>query len=336
MSDIEERLTGDIAAVTRGVVVTESDLRDARNAVEDRIDSKRRRTVVAVAAAAVVISILGVTAFQTLGGDDKTAPPADQVRPTSPDPDALFLTGSAPSPELLEGVWRVDNGTSLLRFRTDGEVFLDSGGMLYADSVVGTYTIAGDLITVDVQGGPAGCVVPERLVLRASLPEAGALHVVHTEPITGTCISDSYERWVLEQVLPTQEGLAGLDFSGDDFQPLADPSGLHGDWMAQGGGHVLELTSDGTAAPNDGDYYVAAASGDVVDYGRWTFDASRSQLGLVSSGNSQMCDVGDLLVLGELGYVDSFPGAFRGTVEQNTCGGAWTPEVWILLPHTDQ
>ena len=81
MSSIEERLARDIAAVTGGVVVTESDLRDARDAVDERIDSgrqrDRRRTVIAAAAAAVLILVLGVTAFLTLGGDDETAPPAD-------------------------------------------------------------------------------------------------------------------------------------------------------------------------------------------------------------------------------------------------------------------
>jgi hypothetical protein len=54
MSTIEERLARDIAAVMGGVVVTESDLRNAREAVEDRIEGRRkrgrRRTVAAVAA----------------------------------------------------------------------------------------------------------------------------------------------------------------------------------------------------------------------------------------------------------------------------------------------
>ena len=59
MSSIEERLARDIAAVTGGVVVTESDLRDARDAVDERIESRRqrdRRTVLAAAAAAVLVS----------------------------------------------------------------------------------------------------------------------------------------------------------------------------------------------------------------------------------------------------------------------------------------
>lgn len=48
--------------------------------------------------------------------------------------------------------------------------------------------------------------------------------------------------WVREQILPTSDAWATADFSGEDFRPLADPSALHGDWLAQGGGHFLELT----------------------------------------------------------------------------------------------
>ncbi len=338
MSSIEERLARDIAAVAGGVVVTESDLRDAHNAVDERIDSRRqrnrRRTVVAAAAAAVLIPAMAFASFQVLGSNDETAPPANPGPTDAVDPDAGFLTGSAPTPELLEGVWRVDNGTSTLLFRNDGTVLLDGRGKLYADSVVGAYTIAGDLITIDVEGGPSGCVAPQRLAMRAAQPEAGLLHVVHTEPMTGNCLSDQDERWVLEQVLPTNAGWAGIDWSEDEFQSLATPADLHGDWVAQGGGHLLELTSDGTPSGADGVYYVAAASGEVVDDGQWTLDASRSQLRLVSSGTSQTCDEGDRLVLGELTLVDSHPSdAFRGTVELNACGGSWTPAAWSLIPH---
>jgi hypothetical protein len=82
MSSIEERLVRDIAAVTRGVVVTDSDLRDAQAAVAERIgnvrqqDRRRSAVAVAAAAAAVVVLLLGLAAYLTIGGDDKAAPPA--------------------------------------------------------------------------------------------------------------------------------------------------------------------------------------------------------------------------------------------------------------------
>jgi hypothetical protein len=224
----------------------------------------------------------------------------------------------------------------VLRFTKDGSVSLDSVGTLYARRLVATYTVAGDQITVDVDHGPAGCAVGQHLVMRASQPEAGLLHVVHTAPVTGNCLADQDERWVLEQVLPPKNrGLAGLASSGDHFRPVGDPLALYGDWMAQGGGHVLELTGPG-ASPNGGFYYVAAASGDVVDLGHWTLDASHSQLRLASGweGNAGTCEFGDRLVLGDLALADSHPSAaFRGKVKQNTCGAAWTPKAWLLLPH---
>ena len=135
MSSIEERLERDIAAVTGGVIVTESDLRNARDEVEGRIDSAsqrdRRRTVIAASAAAVVVAVAGVAVFQTLGGEDTTAPPVNPA-PTAPsdtvDQDADYLTGDAPTPQLIHGVWRVDNGTTLLLFGEDGTIRFDGSG----------------------------------------------------------------------------------------------------------------------------------------------------------------------------------------------------------------
>ena len=311
--------------------------------MSDHRDLRRIVVAAAAAAAAVVVGVVGVTVSRTRGGDDTSSPPTSPGQTT--DADADFLTGRPASLELLEGVWRVDAGTTLVHFLMDGTVLLDSGGRLYANPLVGTYAIEGDVVTVELKGGPAGCVVGQQLAMRASQPEAGLLHVVHTRPVTVDCLSDRAARWVLQQVLPADnEDLAGLDLAGDDFTPLADAAALHGDWMAQGGGYVLELTSDPTpvdADPSDVDpsdaegvYYVAAASGDVVDTGRWTVDSSLSRLQLLSTTESPGCDAGERLVLGELRYVNSHSTAtFRGTVEENTCGGAWTPAAWILLPH---
>ena len=344
MSSIEERLSADIAAVTQGVVVTESDLRDARDAIDERIDSQRhrdrRRVVVAAAAAAVLIPALGFAALQTLGSDDKTAPPPANPAPTtSADPEGDFLTGSAPTPELIQGVWRVDEGTLLLKFTADGAIQFDDGGLLYSNpSAIGTYEIAGDLITVTVDGGPAGCA-GQTFAMRASLPGPGAMRFVHTQPGTGNCaprelplpselqVEDApgpHVWWVLEQVLPTSQGFAEFAAAGGGYRPLSDKRVLYGDWMAEGGGHVLEIAPDGT-------YYVADESGEPIDRGQWTLQAS--DLTLTSSAASAECTEGDRLVLGGVEQVNLNTPNLRGTVEQNTCGGAWTPSAWWLIPH---
>ena len=109
MSSMEERLARDIAAVTEGVVMTESDQRDAREAVVERIEGRRqrdrRRTVGAAAAAAILLPVMGIVAVQTLGGDDKSSPVVDPPTSVNDDVEA-FLTGTDPTPELVVGVWR--------------------------------------------------------------------------------------------------------------------------------------------------------------------------------------------------------------------------------------
>jgi hypothetical protein len=329
MSSVEERLTRDIAAVTRGVVESESDLRDAREADADRIDSRRqrdhRRTLAAVGAAAVVVPILGYAAFHSLGGEDRTAPPVSPA-PTNVNADDIFLTGFTPSPELVAGVWRVDNGTMLLRFTADGEVRFDDVGGLYSDpKAVGSYQISDDLITLKLEGGAAGCA-GQTLAVRASLPKSGAMRFVHVRPGTGGCETQQDSYWVLEQVLPTNNDLRGLTVPDQaDWTPPADLTSLHGDWLAAGGGYVLELAPGGA-------YYVAEESGAVVDRGRWAFDDSASRLDLVSAGSSPTCEQGDRVVLGGVEQADPNTLVMRGSPEQNTCGGAWATAAWILLP----
>jgi hypothetical protein len=94
MSSIEERLARDIAAVTGGVVVTESDVWDAREEVDERIDSRRRRgrrnkVLTSVAVAAAVVAVVGGVAVldrdDTGGGPQPAEPP-----PTKPSA-AYFL-----------------------------------------------------------------------------------------------------------------------------------------------------------------------------------------------------------------------------------------------------
>jgi hypothetical protein len=340
MSTIEERLARDIAAVTGGVVVTESDLKDARDVVEGGVERRRqrdRRRLAVAAVAAIVIPAVGFVAFQALGGDDKSAPPVNPGPTAHADPYAGFLAGSAPTPELLEGVWRVDNGTTVLRFSRPDLISIDSDGRLFADpGIQGTYAVAGDLITVSVDGGTAGCA-GQTFAIRASLPENGAMRFVHTQPGTGNCVPQfvqvddppsSYDdvSWALEQMLPTKNKfLARIDHSSArHWKPLTDKNAMPGDWLAEGGGNMLELTPGG-------DYSLAAESGDVVDRGRWS--QRGAELTLTSSAASRTCSGGDRLVLGNLEQVHPGTTVMRGTVEQNACGGAWATKTWVLIPH---
>jgi hypothetical protein len=328
MSSIEERLARDIAAVTGGVVVTDSDLREARKAVDERIDSKRRRdrlrTVAVAAAAAVVLVGAGVTAYLTLGDDDGTVLPAGP-EPSVSNSDADYLTGSSPTPDLVDGLWRVDNGEIMLKFAKNGTVRFDDRGTLFSHPVTtGTYAIDGALITVTITDDAQSECVGTEYAMRASLPGAGALRYI-PDTATGPCTPMPPGQGVLEQVLPTSPSLAGLVFSKDGgWHPLAGKVSLYGVWQAEGGGHVLEIDRGGT-------YFIADDSGKPVDRGQWSLRGSN--LTLTSSARSTECSQGDQLVLGAVEQENPGTIGMRATVTQNTCGGAWTPAAWILIPH---
>ncbi|MCZ3385766.1 MAG: hypothetical protein LH630_02060 [Actinomycetia bacterium] len=328
MSSIEERLARDISAITGGVVVTESDLVNARETLEDRIRVKRRRdrgrTLAVIAAAAVVIPILGVAAYQTLDGSE-SAPPVNSV-PTSPSGYDAFLKGSAPTPDLLEGAWRVDNGYVLVRFAAPNVVSFDDTGRLFGSpGVQGTYEIAGDVITVSVDSGLAGCA-GQTFDMRASLPKPGAMRFVLPTAGLSSCMSVA-GRGDMEKLLPTSNSVAEFDITTDttkaDWSPPVNAAALHGDWMAEGGGYLMEINPSGS-------YYVADESGEPIDDGQWSLRGT--DLTLTSSATSRDCAGGDRLVWGDLGQFITGTTGMRGTSVQNTCGGAWASKVWFLLP----
>lgn len=318
---IEELLARDIAAVTKGVVVTELDLQRSRDEVRERIGSTHRRgrvrRIAVAAAAAVALVAVGATVFQALD-DDASIQPAD--------PGEVIIQGG-PTRALLEGIWRLDNGEVAVKFGKDGTVRFDERGQLFSAPITtGTYLIDGDLITVTTTADEQPGCVGTTFAMRASFPTPGLLRFSPTDT-PGTCSPLPSGSGDLEQVLPTGSTMAGLVFSTDlDYQPVSDATLLHGVWLSEGGGHVLEVAPDGA-------YYVADSSAELVDVGRWSLRGA--ELTLTSSARSTACRDGARLVLRSVEWVDPGLGtsAFRGTTEQNACGGAWTPAAWILIPH---
>ena len=336
MSPIEERLVRDIAAVTRGVVVNESDLRDARDTIEQRIGGRqqrdRRRMIAVAAAAAVVLAIGGVATIQALGGDEETAPPAGPPVPTDDTVEVEAPAGTAPTISTLKGIWRVDNGTTLIRFGVDGAVRFDPAGALWSDPLdTGSYAIEGKQITITTAGDKIPACRGAETVLSAAHTGEGSMEMVYDSGTDTACSPLPGTSWVMEQVLPTRfVGFLGLRLTAGEvraMEPPTDQSLLPGDWVAQGGGHLLELAADGT-------YYVAGAGADVVDQGRWTLDLGTSELRLVSSEESVLCEAGDALVLTGVRYLGLGPtSVFGGSVAQNPCDAKWTPEYWWVLPN---
>jgi hypothetical protein len=332
MSSIEERLARDIAEVTGGVVVTDSDLREARTAVNDRIESRRRRDrrriVVAAAAATVVLAAVGVTAFELLDDDDNASVRPSRPAPTDNGSKADSLPGPAPTRELLRGVWRLDNGGVLVNFFASGTVQFDQQGMLYSHPVLtGAYALDGEVISVTITDTEQSGCLGKTFALRTSLPKVGQLQFVTSPGPDVGCSPVPVADGSWEQALPTRNKyLAGLENSKDpSWHPLSGRAALKGVFLASGGGHLLELDPDGS-------YYVAAVSSDEpVDQGQWALHGS--DLTLTSSDSSTECSKGDALTLNSLEEVNPGTTVFRGAVAQNTCHAAWTPTEWILIPN---
>ena len=329
MSTIEDRLLSDIAAVTGGIVVTDTEIEQARAVVRERVRKDRRtqrvRVVVGVAAALVLVAV-AVPVVQSVTRDDGAAQFADPST-TEPDPEAGHRTGQGPTQQLLEGIWRLDNGQIVVRFDADGAVRFDDRGTLYSDpATVGTYAVSGDRITVTVTDDAERQCVGTTYVMRASLPKPGVLNFVHRDG-PSSCAPLPTGRGALHQALPAGSELIDLRLSVEpegQWQRLTKADILHGVWMAEGEGYLLEMAPGGA-------YVVAEGTGQLVDRGTWALRGS--ELTLTSSAESPRCEAGDQLVRGPMDAV--FPGTtgLRGPVTKNDCAAAWTPVAWILLPH---
>lgn len=326
MTSIDERLARDVAAVTGGVIVTETHLREARDAVDDRLDRRTSRPALRTAAAAAALALAaGGAAFLLTADRDEPAAQLAGPGAVLPDPDVAFLVGTAPTTQTLDGVWRLDNGRVAIRFDDKGTVTFDDQGTLFsAPGTTASYAIDDDRITVTTTDHDRAECIGREFTMRATLPEPGALRFVRSDTF-GACTPLPSGQQTMEQVLPTSRSIAGNVFSGDTgWKPLTDGAPLLGVWTAEGGGHVLEMDGDGA-------YYVADDSGEPIDRGQWSFRSDA--LTLTSSADSTTCTDGARFVLGAVEWIAPSTRAFRGTVVQNDCGGAWTPLTWFLLPN---
>jgi hypothetical protein len=332
MSTIEERLERDIAALAGGVVVTESDLKDAHDAVEERLEfgrqQSRRRTVAMVVAAAVAIPIVGVALVRAVDKDE-SAPPVAPVLPVTPVETVSaqpggWLIGRPPTRDLIQGVWREDDGGVQLRFTAPDGFAADNVGRLFHDpGLVGTWDLKGDEITITLTGGTDGCA-GEKFAMRASLADQGTLRFAPTYRSVGRCAP--FHAWgALQQVLPTSPDMAAFILPKKPAgKPWPDRRSLYGLWQAEGGGYAMELGRDGS-------YVVADNSGEPVDRGR--FSLRDAELTLTSSARSVRCSTGDRLVWSDLRLVDPGTLGLRGaTVLENSCGASWADKNWILVP----
>jgi len=328
MSSIEERLARDIADVTKGVIVTQPELLEARSALDGRIDGTRRRdrrrTVVAIAAATVVVAGAGFIGFQALSGDgeSETEVLSGPTPTTVDDPYADWFTGADPTPRLIDGFWREDNGGMSMMFSEDGTVQFDETGAVYSNpGAWGNYEINGDTITMTLKGGET--CKGTRFTMRASLQANGDMRALPDYGSSPNCTPIATNQFTWQHVLPTSPNFDTVFSEDTGWKPL-NGQALNGDWAAEGGGYVLEMTPDGA-------YYVLDESAAPIDQGQWSLQGG--DLVLTSSASSTGCEKGDRFVLGNVQTINPGTPAIRGSVEENACNGAWTPKTWFLIPN---
>ena len=319
--------------------MTNSDVQDTRDVLDDGLEGRPSRpSGRALAAASAAVAVMaGIAGWQALVDDAPadpgpvtTAPSAaagvDDV-PVLSTGDQAFLAGDAPTPELLRGLWRLDNPTDsrmLFLFTDDGGFrYDDSGNLTEQPLATGNYRVEGDTISVDVDGGVAGCA-GQTLVLRGAVNDLGGLNLVPVDADPTSCDRPARHRWVLEQLLPTNPGwMAFTAPRGPHWDPLPGPESLVGTWLAGGGGYVIELHEDGT-------FTRLAGAGEVVDRGTWADGASTSMLTLTSGEESPTCRPGDRFALSQLRGRDLGTLAIQGEVERDDCGvPPWFG--WFLL-----
>jgi hypothetical protein len=308
--------------------MTQSDLQRSPSSIDEPPASSRRRFGAPLAAAVAVLAVVGgVVAYQVLGDDDPSSS-SDKPEQAS-DPDANFLSGQAPTSELVQGLWRVDNDHRVLLFGEDGTFrYTDLGQVVTSPSVTGTWALDGDEITLTTtETEQAGCI-GDFFTVRASLPSAGSLNMVYQDASTGGCAVMRPRQWVLERLLPGEDSFyQETVFSADrGWDPLtASTQDLQGLWLAEAGaGYAIELGADGEYAVLDG-------STTPVDYGVWSF--GDQELALTSAAGSPACGKGDQLVLTGMEVINPGTAVFRGDVARNDCQGNWVAKAWFLVPH---
>jgi hypothetical protein len=343
MSSIEERLARDIAAVTGGVVMTESQLQEAQELLDRRIVGRRRsrRRYGAVVAAAAVLVVAGTVAAIALdSGDGKAAGPAGSgdPSPTLGTADEKWLAGDALTQDGLEGVWRVDNGGVALRFMANGLFSYDDPGALFTDfadqDAFGAYTVDDSVITLINSTTSKPDCANARVRLHASTPGTGKVRIVLDPDDTSLCSPVGNGQQALEQILPTMPDYATMASEAakeKGWVPLTDATTLGGLYF-DGEDHLLELDEDSSNGNTArGRYFVATSVDQVVDQGTW--EAGSGELTLTSSSESRECGAGDRLVLHNI-LVDPMSDGIRGTVVKDTCGVGWPVGAWIHVPDT--
>lgn len=335
MNEVEEqRVIEALQAFTGGLTVTEHDIIDASARMQRNLKKpppSRRPLLVAVAA--VVLLVAGIVSFQSLTGDQDSAPPViDTPTPGEAlsdalDEDAYFKlpgeSGTAPTIEQLNGLWtmRPYGDTSIPLIVTgDGSYRL---GIAQPGNGFSTSTISGHT-WIRATPSPSGC--PQEQRYAAALLPDGSLRLQIDQADTSCTVTSGAEVWdPLAPGTPMADYLLAMARAAS-WQPVAETSLQEGLYVAPDTGHVLEVGVDGSYRYYDSlteDKLVPADRGDL-EPGAGTVTGSCT--GGDFSGNLETAQIpgAEGLMIGTT--------AMRITAESGGCeSGVTADEVWVRV-----
>lgn len=346
MNEIEEqRVIVALRAIPGGLTVTEHDMIEASTRMQHNLKpAPPRRNPVLLAVAAAVVLIVGVLAFQAIGGDEKSAPPAKE--PLTPagtlkaalqaDPYSLpadeFSAGTPPTSQTMAGLWTlqpVDPTTEDIFNRV--LLYVDGGGRWRIGVPTeplgfGTSTLAGDTWFRHLDersncGQKASSLEqPTTSVLAAD----GSLRVQHTDVNVDCSILDVREVW--NRLAPGSPVMDYFQSVSNDiaWKPASGEWKEHRVFVAPETGHMLIVEPDGGYLYYDD---LTAARLVAADEGDFEIDATQGSV-------TGTCRGGTFSGRVEVGQTPAVPGyaferqAMRITSTEQGCGVA-EDSVWV-------
>jgi hypothetical protein len=305
--------------------VTTHRVRPDPDALERQHRGQRRRVARRKAGVYAVVTLLAI-AVVAIGiriwtADDRRRP-ADRNVPS--------LEGRSPTIDRLTGVWAENEPFGpwgypiIVWFSADGAFAFEDYGEFGSPAVLGTYEIAGDVVTLHV-GGEV-CQVGDEIIWRARVTDDGRLNMVITQDAPGeSCGAAEGARTSFTRVSPVSPAGRAIAAQepGAEAERLSRSSQLSGVWLGQDTGDLISFSWDGTYR-RDGDGLLGT---DPNDQG--TYLVEGGTVVFTSTEGSAGCAAGDVTRWTRVRLGD---GVLRASVEEDECGReAGVVEIWIQV-----
>jgi hypothetical protein len=305
-------------------LVTEK-VRPDPGALDRQHRNQRRRVTTRKTGAFAVVAVLAIAGL-VIGFRMWTGTRTSSVT----DGSVPSVEGRAPTVERLTGVWAEDEESRpgeypfIALFSADGAFAFEADGEFESPAVLGTYEIAGDVVTFHV-GGEV-CQEGDILEWQAGVTDDGGLNAVLTRDAPGeSCglaVGTPMSFTRVSPVSPASLAIAA-QAPGPSAGRLSRVSQLFGVWIGRDTGDLISFTWHGTYR-RDGSGLIGTEPND-----EGTYRVEDGSVAFTSADGSAGCAAGDVTVWTRLRIDD---GALRAFVEADDCGReAGVVETWVRV-----